>query len=161
LRRSAWRSLSFTPGPSPPNTPAPTTGPKPTASSINEWDLTNRKPNNTSSPWRVSRTKRRRTCRNRLAHQTTFAATTMTYNNKIGVPEIALLRVLGGCPQGATEYHLVTRHNVAPSTIFRLVDAGLLHARTDRMAGFSWSVTWLMISGAGRIALKKAESNAA
>src|SRR6516162_9036456 len=94
----------------------------------------------------------------RRTHQTTSAAATMTRNNKIGVPEIALLRVLSVCPQGATEYHLVTRHNVAPSTIFRLVEGGLLHARTHRMAGFSWSVTWLMISETGRVALKKAES---
>jgi hypothetical protein len=81
----------------------------------------------------------------------------MTYN-KIGMPELSLLRLLGGYPQGATEYHLVTRHNAAPSTIFRLVDAGLLHARTHQMAGFGWSVTRLMISGAGRVALKRAES---
>jgi hypothetical protein len=78
----------------------------------------------------------------------------MTHSNQIGVLELALLRVLGACPKGATEYHLVTRHNVAPSTIFRLVDAGLLHTRTDRMAGFGWSVTWLMISGTGRAALE-------
>jgi hypothetical protein len=82
----------------------------------------------------------------------------MTYNNKIGTPEIALLRVLGACPKGATEYHLVTRHNVAPSTIFRLVDAGLLRARTDRMADFGWSVAWLILSQTGRAALEKAES---
>jgi hypothetical protein len=85
----------------------------------------------------------------------------VTYNNKIGVPEVALLRVLGGCPLGATEYHLVTRHNVAPSTNFKLVDAGLLLAQTRRMAGFGWSITWLMISGAGHIVLTKAESIAA
>jgi hypothetical protein len=82
----------------------------------------------------------------------------MTHNNKIGVPEVALLRVLSECPKGATEYHLVTRHNVAPSTIFRLVEAGLLHVRTHRLADFGWSVTWLMISGTGRVALRKAES---
>jgi hypothetical protein len=82
----------------------------------------------------------------------------MTYNSKIGTPEIALLRVLGACPKGATEYHLVTRNNVAPSTIFRLVGAGLLHARTDRMANFGWSVTWLIISRTGREALEKAGS---
>jgi hypothetical protein len=85
----------------------------------------------------------------------------MAYNNKVGVPEVALLKVLGGCSQGATEYHLVTRHNVAPSTIFKLVDEGLLLAQTRRMAGFGWSVTSLVISGAGRIVLKKAEGNAA
>lgn len=96
--------------------------------------------------------------RNRLTHQKTPVAATMTYNNKIGAPEIALLRVLSGCPQGATEYHLVTRHNVAPSTIFRLIEAGLLHARTHRMAGFGWSVTRLMISVAGRVAFEKAGS---
>ena len=52
----------------------------------------------------------------------------------------------------------MTRHNVAPSTIFKLVEAGLLHSRTQRMAGISWSATWLMISGAGRVVLNKAES---
>ena len=81
-----------------------------------------------------------------------------TGNNKIGVPEIALLRVLSECPQGATEYTLVTRHNVVSSTIFKLVEAGLLHSRTQRMVGISWSATWLMISGAGRVVLNKAES---
>jgi hypothetical protein len=97
--------------------------------------------------------------RNGLTHQKTAATpATMTYNNKVGVPEIALLRVISGCPKGATEYHLVTRHNVAPSTIFRLIDAGMLDVRTDRM-DFGWSVAWLMISGTGRAALEKAESD--
>ena len=79
------------------------------------------------------------------------------YINNIGAPEIALLRALSRCPQGATESYLATRHNTAPSTIIRLVEAGLLHTRIHRMAGFS-SVSWLMISGTGRIGLKKAES---
>ena len=96
---------------------------------------------------------------NGLTYQKTAAtATATTYHHKIGVPEIALLRVLSGCPKGATEYYLVTRHNVAPSTIFRTVDAGLLDVRMHRTDGFGWSVTWLMISRTGRAALERAES---
>ena len=47
------------------------------------------------------------------------------YPLKIGEPEIAALKILADSPRGASSYHLVTRHGVAPGTIFNILENGL------------------------------------
>jgi hypothetical protein len=71
----------------------------------------------------------------------------------IGDPEIVALKILAESPRGASSYHLVTRHGVAPAAIFNIVDQGLAQPHEQELAGYK--VSWLTISDAGRTLLNQ------
>jgi hypothetical protein len=73
----------------------------------------------------------------------------------LGPPERALLALLAGCPTGATEYNLVTRHKVKPVTIYNLVALGLVWPVQRKIRPpHNYQVLWVLINDAGRKALK-------
>ena len=79
------------------------------------------------------------------------------YPSKIGEAEIAALKILADSPRGASTYHLVTRHGVAPSAI-KIVEMGLADHSEQELAGHTFKVTWVQISSAGRVTLHKQEA---
>ena len=80
------------------------------------------------------------------------------YPSKIGQAEIAALKILADSPRGASAYHLVTRHGVAPSAIFNIVEMGLADHSEQELPGHTFKVTWVQISSAGRATLYKQEA---
>ena len=80
------------------------------------------------------------------------------YPSKIGEAEIAALKILADSPRGASTYHLVTRHGVAPSAIFNIVEMGLADHSEQELAGYTFKVTWVQISSDGRATLHKQEA---
>jgi hypothetical protein len=75
----------------------------------------------------------------------------MTLNSN----ERAALAILAGCPTGATEYNLVTLHNVKPATLYHLVERGLIHPQ-ERTIRPPWNfvIVWVSLTDAGRAAIK-------
>jgi hypothetical protein len=80
------------------------------------------------------------------------------YFLKIGEAETAALKILADSPRGASAYHLVTRHGVAPSAIFNIVEMGLADHSEQELGGHTFKVTWVQISSAGRATLHKQEA---
>ena len=76
-------------------------------------------------------------------------------NNPVGAAEIAALKILADSPRGASSYHLVTRHGVAPGVIFNIVEEGLAHSGEQELAECTFKVRWLTISNAGRAFLRQ------
>ena len=73
---------------------------------------------------------------------------------KIGEPEVSLLTLLDGCPDGATAYNLLTNHRVLMGTIHNLTERGLVHMRVNPVSGHSFSITRVFITCTGRAVLK-------
>jgi hypothetical protein len=69
---------------------------------------------------------------------------------QINERELAVLGILDGCLAGASEYDLVKFHAVALSTIYRLIERGLIRPEERTI----WRTVWLQITEAGRAALK-------
>jgi hypothetical protein len=79
--------------------------------------------------------------------------------NPIGAAEIAALKILADSPRGASSYHLVTRHGVAPGAIYNIVGEGLVHSGEQELAECTFKVVrWLTISNAGRALLRQLTS---
>jgi hypothetical protein len=69
--------------------------------------------------------------------------------------EHIVLNILNGCPTGATEFNLVTRFDVNPATLFRLIERGLIHPHERRIRPpYGWPILWVTITDHGRKALK-------
>ena len=79
-------------------------------------------------------------------------------NNPVGAAEIAALKILADSPRGASSYHLVTRHGVAPGAIFNIVEEGLAHSGEQDFAECTFKVRWLTISNDGRALLSQLKS---
>jgi hypothetical protein len=73
----------------------------------------------------------------------------MASNKQLSVADLAVLTILSGCPEGIPANNLYTHHQVAPATIYRLIDAGMVLPRVQTTP---W--TWFVITEQGRIALK-------
>jgi hypothetical protein len=68
--------------------------------------------------------------------------------------EHIVLNILNGCPCGATEFNLVTRHDVKPCTLYRLIERGLIHPQERRIRPpWGWPILWVSITDHGRKAL--------
>jgi len=80
-------------------------------------------------------------------------------NNPVGAAEIAALKILADSPRGASSYHLVTRHGVAPGAIFNIVEEGLVYSGEQELAACTFKVRWLTISNAGRTLLSQLKAN--
>ena len=76
-------------------------------------------------------------------------------NNPVGAAEIAALKILADSPRGASSYHLVTRHRVAPGAIYNIVEEGLAHSGEKELAECTFKVRWLTISNSGRALLSQ------
>jgi hypothetical protein len=69
--------------------------------------------------------------------------------------ERAALAILAGCPTGSTEHNLVTRHDVKQTTLYRLVERGLIRPEERKIRPpWNWPITWVLITAAGHEALK-------
>jgi hypothetical protein len=76
--------------------------------------------------------------------------------DKLSTADRAVLTILAGCPSGATEFNLVTRHEVKPATLFRLIERGLIHPEERRIRPpWGWPILWVRITEHGRAALNK------
>lgn len=64
----------------------------------------------------------------------------------------AVLRILDGCPCGATDYNLSTRFNVSMQTMVDLAKARLVSVREHRLA-HGGTQCWVCITPAGQAAL--------
>jgi hypothetical protein len=81
--------------------------------------------------------------------------------------EIACLRLLAGCPGGATDYLLTTVHKISPRSIYWLVDKLLVNAERRRINHRNGNpaddlTVWnLRITSAGLIMLQALDMEAA
>jgi hypothetical protein len=74
----------------------------------------------------------------------------------ISTSERAALAILAGCPSGATEFNLVTRHAVKSATLYRLVERGLVKPEQRKIRPpWNWPIMWVSITDAGRAAIKQ------
>jgi len=65
--------------------------------------------------------------------------------------ELRVLRILAGCPDGATIINLVTLHAIDPATVYRLVDRGLVQPEERRIRPpFNYRIFWLKLTASGR-----------
>lgn len=69
--------------------------------------------------------------------------------------ERKVLAMLAGCPTGATEDNLVGRHSIKRTTLFNLVQRGLIHPSERRIRPpWNFKIIWLTITPTGREVLK-------
>jgi DNA-binding MarR family transcriptional regulator len=73
----------------------------------------------------------------------------------INSTERKVLMMLAGCPTGATEHNLVSNHKIKRTTLYDLVQRGLIHPTERRIRPpYNFKIIWLSITPAGREALK-------
>jgi hypothetical protein len=75
---------------------------------------------------------------------------------RLSKPEHNVLTILHGCPNGATEFNLVTRHAIKPATLYLLIERGLIRPE-NRMVRppYGFQIIWVILTENGHAMLAR------